>query len=214
MTMKLNFVIDKDYDLEIGRLDGYKEPFYSEVKKDYKKNKAVLQKTRKLFQQAWNEINDEFGNYVENEMGYEWFYSKYECVISIAHQGGKSNWGKSNKISYFWGNNPYLVTSGVAYELIISHYFEIIKRNYKNEKLKDGQIWALAEISAMALTSLTKKANKLWPWNHGYTTNHNYPHIVEIQNKLKTAFLKRKNFDEYIRKGINLIKKYPNMSPA
>ena len=101
-----------------------------------------------------------------------------------------------------------------AHELILSHYFEIIKRKYGHEKLKDGQIWALAEISSFALTSLPKDVKKWWPWNTKYYTNHNYPHIVDIQNKLKPIFLKSKNFDEYIRAGIKLIKKYPDIWPT
>jgi hypothetical protein len=48
----------------------------------------------------------------------------------------------------------------VAHETILSHYFEIYRRYYTNENLKDGQVWALAEISAFALTSLTNEAKK------------------------------------------------------
>ena len=53
-----------------------------------------------------------------------------------------------------------------------------------------------SEIAAFALTSLTKNVKKWWSWNTEYYTNHNYPHIVNLQNKLKQLFLKRKNFDE------------------
>lgn len=211
--MKLKFIIDKEYDLKIGRQNKFKEPFYSEVKKDYKLNKIVLEKTKKIFQKAWDEINNEFSKYIEKETGYKWFYPEYKCVISIAHEGGISNWGNEPKISYFWNNNPYLVTQGVAHELILSHYFEIIKRHYKNEKLKGGQIWGLAEIASIALMSLTKKSRELWPWYPEYPTRHNYPQIVYIQLKLKDKFIKRKNFNEYIKEGIKLIKKYPKINP-
>lgn len=209
--MKLKFVFDKNYDKEIGKLNGFKEPFYSEIDKDYKKNKRILEKTKQLYQKAWNEINNKFSKYVEKETGYKWFYPKYKCVISIAHPGGISNWGKDSKISYFWNNNPYLVIQGVAYELIISHYFEIYKRHYKKEGLTGKQVWALAEISAMALTSLTPKSKKFWPWYNGYADKHNYPQIVELQKKLKEPFLKRKNFDEYIKTGIKLVRQYPKI---
>lgn len=211
--MKLKFVIDQSYDLEMGESKGYKEPFYSQVEKDYKKVNKTLIKTKELFQKVWDEINDDFSKYVEKETSYKWFYPEYKCVVSIAHLGGISNWGHSNKISFFWGTNPYLLTSGVAYELILAHYFKIIKKHYKEENLSDRQIWALGEVCALALTSLTKEAEKFWPWNHGYTTKHNHPQIITIQNKLKQPFLKRKNFDEYIKQGIKLVKKYPNMGP-
>ena len=99
-----------------------------------------------------------------------------------------------------------------AHELILSHYFEIYKRHYKKEGLTDGQIWALAEIAAFALTSLTPEVKNFWPWNTEYYTNHNYPHIVDIQNQLKMIFLEKK-FDEYVKAGINIIKKFPDMNP-
>jgi len=101
-----------------------------------------------------------------------------------------------------------------AHELILSHYFEIYKRHYKAEGLKDGQVWALAEIASFALTSLTDDVKKFWPWDTEHYTNHNYPHIVDMQNNLKQPFLKRENFDDYIKKGISLVKKYPKMNPS
>jgi lipid A disaccharide synthetase len=66
--------------------------------------------------------------------------------------------------------------------------------------LTDGQVWALAEIAAFALTSLTDQVKEFWPWNTEYYTNHNYPHIVELQNELRQPFVKRRDFDEYIKK--------------
>jgi len=80
-------------------------------------------------------------------------------------------------------------------------------------KLKDGQVWALAEIAAFALTSLCPEVGGFWPWDdQGYYYDHNYPQIVELQKKLKPIFLKKKNFDEYIKTGINLVKDL-NLSP-
>jgi hypothetical protein len=95
-----------------------------------------------------------------------------------------------------------------AHELILSHYFEIYKRHYKKEKLTDKQVWMLAEIAAFALTSLTPEVKKFWSWDTEYYTNHNYPELVKLQNKLKNVFLKRKSFDDYIKKGIDLVRKY------
>ncbi len=100
-----------------------------------------------------------------------------------------------------------------AHELILSHYFEIYRHKYSETNLKDGQVWALAEIAAFALTSLPSKVKKFWPWWTDYYTNHNYPHIVAIQNELKDAFLKRKSFEEYMLKGFELVKNYPGMNP-
>ena len=211
--MKLEFTIDKQYDKKIAKSFGFSDRILKKIDEDYGTSLPFLESTKKIYQKSWNEINQEFSDYIEKETEYKWFYPKYECVVSVIHQG-ISNWGTAPKIVRHWNENPYFMRRITAHELILSHYFEIHKRHYKNEGLKDGQIWALAEIAAFALTSLTKDVKKWWPWNTEHYTDHNYPHIVEIQNKLKPIFLKRKNFDEYIKEGIRLIKKHPNMWPV
>jgi hypothetical protein len=207
--MKLKFVIDKKYDANIFVPDKRERAYIDD---QYKKTLKVLKITQRLYQKSWNEINDAFSHYIEATTGYPWFYNTYECVISPVHRG-ISNWGTAPKIIRGWQENPYFMRRITAHELILSHYFEIYKRCYQSEDLTDGQVWALAEIAAFALTSLTHDVKKFWPWNTEYYTNHNYPHIVKLQNQLKPIFLKRKNFDIYMRKGIALVKKYPNMSP-
>lgn len=211
--MNLKFTIDKKYDIEMAKAFGFSKDKIDYLKYCYKNSLKYLEKTVDLYQTSWDEINKEFSAYISNETGYDWYYPQYECVISFIH-GGISNWGTAPKIVRIWDENPYSMRRITAHELILSHYFEIIKRNYQKENLTDGQIWALAEISAFALTSLTEKVAKFWPWNTYYYTNHNYPHIVDLQNSLKDVFINRTNFDEYISKGIDLVKKYPKMNPS
>lgn len=206
--MKLKFIIDKKRDLELSRVMGIPKNY---VKEQYKTTLRFLELSQKLYQNSWDEINNEFSKYIEKETGYKWFYPHYKCVLSVGI-AGFSSWGKVNIIGRHWKENPYFMRRITAHELILAHYFEIIQRFYKNEKLKNWQIWALAEIAAWALTSLTPEVKKWWPWNTEYYTNHNYPHLVKIQLRLKEPFLKRKNFDEYIKEGIKIIKKYPRIN--
>ena len=205
--MKLIFTINKDYDKSF--VTDKKTLEYVDMQ--YQMASRFLKLALELYQGSWDEINNEFSSYIEKITGYKWFYDTYECVISVIHKG-ISNWGNAPKIIRSWKENPYSMRRITAHELILSHYFEIYKRHYKKENLTDGQVWALAEIAAFALTSLTPQAKLFWPWDNDYYTNHNYPHIVDIQNELKEVFLEN-NFDEYIRAGIDMVKKYPNMGP-
>ncbi len=206
--MKLHFVINKEID----------ESFVKDKKTlnfiddQYKNSGKFLELTKDLYQKSWNQINNEFSDYVEKRTGYKWFYDDYECIISVIHKG-ISNWGSAPRIVRAWKENPYSMRRITAHELILSHYFEIYLRNYKDDKIKKEQIWALAEIAAFALTSLTSEVRNFWPWDIEYYTNHNYPHIVGIQDQLKNTFLK-KSFDEYIKEGIKIIKNFPNISPS
>ncbi len=210
--MKLKFVIDKKLDKQITLGMGFPKKILRYIEIQYKTSLKFFKITKKLYQKSWDEINKEFSDYIEKETGYKWFHKEYKCVIT-AMIPGMSNWGDSNRIARHWKENSYFMRRITAHELILSHYFHIYKKHYKKEGLKDGQVWALAEIAAWSLTSLTPKVKKWWPWNAEYYTDHNYPHVVNLQNKLKPIFLKRKNFDEYIKKGIQLVRKYPHMGP-
>lgn len=206
--MQLKFIIDKNYDKQFIK----DEAVLYYIDEQYETSYKFLELTKELYQKSWDEINNDFSDYIEKITGYKWFYNTYECVLSVVH-GGISNWGNAPKIIRSWKENPYYMRRTTAHELIVSHYFEIHKKHYKETGLVDGQIWALAEIAAFTLTSLVPEVKNFWSWNVEYFTNHNYPHIVDIQNELKTVFLSRENFDEYIKKGIALVKKYPNINP-
>jgi len=202
--MILKFTIDQKYDLNFAKGQTAKR----RLKKQYFDCKSVLKFTANEYQKSWNKINNEFSQYIKDLTGYQWAHKKYFCIVSPTHQG-ISNWNGSNKIVRWWLENPYGMRRVTAHELIIHHYFYIIKKEYSDAKLTPVQTWALAEIAAFALTSLTPQAKSFWPWdNSGYYTNHNYQSIVPLQKQLKNAFLQRKNFDDYIQMGIKAVKAY------
>jgi hypothetical protein len=202
--MELHFIIDKKYDLRFAQNVNAKQ----KMEKQYRKGKSVLLYSVCEYQKAWDEINHLFSRYIEQTIGYAWAHEKYYCVVSPVHQG-ISNWDGSDRIIRWWKENPYAICRITAHELILHHYFYIVRKFYSDVNLTDKQIWALAEIAAFALTSLTPQVKKFWPWDtDGYYTNHNYQSIVQLQNKLKNPFLKRNSFDEYIQTGIRLVKKY------
>jgi hypothetical protein len=169
--MKIKFIMDKEYDIKISLQ--LKERVISRLKKLgypvsthmirslleelYKKARTEMETKLLELQKSWNEIGEEFSEYIETTTNYKWFYPIYECVLLIT-LGGVSNWGRGPKIGvgYFLGIQE--AKRVVDHEAILSHYFEIYRRYYADENLRDGQVWALAEISAFALTSLTDKA--------------------------------------------------------
>lgn len=209
--MKLEYIIDKEYDRRF--LDMSTDLVRNNFDEIYKSTLPYLKDTKRLYQASWDEIGDKFSRFIEKETGYDWFYPTYYCILSVANQG-ISNWGREPKIVRWWKENPYSQRRITAHEMVLSHYFEIYRRHYSDNALSDYQVWALAEIAAFALTSLTDTTKKFWPWDYsGYYTTHSYPQIVDLQKQLKNVFLKRKSFDEYILKGIKLVKKIENLNP-
>jgi len=209
--MKLKYVIDKEYDKQYVGIS--KKIIRDNFDDIYKNSLPYLKYTKNAYQAAWDKIGQKFFYYITKETGYKWFYPEYKCVISVANQG-ISNWGYAPIIIRGWKENPYSQRRITAHELILSHYFEIYRRHYSEYDLTDNQVWALAEIAAFALTSLTKTVKEFWPWDFtGYYTNHNYPQIVTLQNRLKKVFIERKSFNEYILAGIKMVKKFKDIKP-
>jgi hypothetical protein len=167
-----------------------------------------IEKTKNLYSKSWQEVITEFSQLVE-EVTVPWFYKEYICIVTHFNQG-ISNWN-GNVVGRWWKENPYLQRRITAHEILLAHYFSIHRNLYPDSGLSDNQIWALAEIAAFALTGLEKRISRLLPYQvEGYYFGHNYPQIVELQKKLQEPFLKRKNFQEYIEKGIVEVKKYKN----
>jgi hypothetical protein len=179
------------------------------VNETYERYLPYIKKTKDLYQQSWEEISEDFSNSVE-ELTVPWFYDEYICVVTHFNRG-ISNWN-GNLIGRWWKENPYLQRRITAHEIILAHYFSIHRNLYKDSNLSDKQIWALAEIAAFALTGLEEKISRLLPYEtEPYFLGHNYPQIVELQKQLREPFLKRKNFKEYIEKGIGEVKKYKDI---
>jgi hypothetical protein len=204
--MYLKFVIDKKYDLKMAsRIFGVDK---RKLEKKYKRVGKYLNKTKISYQKSWDEINDEFFRRVKEITGYPWKHKIYYCVVSPIHRG-ISNWG-GNKIIRGWDENPYTMRKITAHELLISHIFTIFKEEFKEEKLTSTQKWALAEISAFAICGLEKKMLKFWPWiseKEKYPLNHNYPKLYDVQKILKSKYEKKKSFKEFLKKGIEIVKK-------
>ncbi len=236
--MKINFVINKDYDCDVffsllrsehweSRVRGsgldyklaskihhaktdneiyyLKGKFRKTVNKTYDICLPYIEQSKELYQKSWDEVKDDFSDTVEG-LTKPWFFKKYVCVVTH-FCFGVSNWN-GNLIGRTWKENPFAQRRITAHEIILAHYFSIHRNIYPESGLKERQIWALAEIAAFALTGLELKLKKFWPWDtRGCYTDHNYPELVDLQLKLKEPFLKRKSFDEYIKIGIEQVKK-------
>ncbi len=233
--MKVIFTIDHDHDFAIiyellkrdknqerfaGKISSSllkktsslkREEFIKELKKytqkKYGSSSQFLEKTVRLYQLSWDEINEEFFSKTEEITGFSWKYNEYFCVVSFFNKG-ISNWG-GDKIIRGWNENPYLMWKITAHELLISHIFCIFeKKEFAKYNLSSDKKWKIAEISAFAICGLEKKMIKLWPWTteeERYPLNHNYPHIYESQKKLKTFYKNKKDFKSFLKKAIKEI---------
>ncbi len=230
--MKLKFIVDQDHDLrvlhEFIKKDEESLRFFKSsidinllrkirlldkedavstlkehVEKRHQKIFPYLEKTAKMYQQSWDEINNEFFSLTEKITGYSLKHTSYLCTVSFLHKG-ISNWG-GNKIIRGWRENPYSMRKITAHELLISHIFTIFEKDFKEEDVSNNQIWKIAEISAFAICGLEEEMVNLWPWitaTEKYPLNHNYPHIYDTQRKLRPKYENKESFKSFLRDAI------------
>lgn len=201
--MQLRFTLNPSYDLQFAKNSSVR----AQMKERYTRLTPALRYTKTIYQQSWDHINDPFSKLVEQITQHPWKHKRYECVLSVEHEG-ISNWDGSNKIVRAWYEHPLTMRRITAHELVLHHHVCLLKEQYKDADLDDTQRWALSEIAAFAITGLTATAQQFWPWDRSrfYELDHNYPSIVGLQKNLKQPFLKRKNYDDYIRAGIRAVK--------
>jgi len=208
--LKLIYIINPEYDWamvkEAAKRHGFELGNRRSFLKDYCHVNGVLEKTKLMYQASWDEIGDYFFKRVEEITKHPWKFKKYECVLSLVHQG-LSNWG-GNKIVRSWAENPYSQRKITAHELIITHLWDYLdKQGYK--KLPDKKKWAFCEITAWAITGLEKGlVQKCWPWisaGEKWPLKHNYPQLVKFQKKIRPLYEQRSNFESYVKKALKVI---------
>ena len=228
----LKFRINKNYDKAISSIGSTvdKDEIEKEVDRMYETGLEYLEDNVALCQESRDKIGKDFFEYVAKKTWYPWKYAEYNANV-ITNKHWVSNWDREGwetktrldvwiaplktngnagvfKITF---SDEQQMRRTVAHELILAQYFWIYREHYKDAWLSDWQVWALSEIAAYALTWLTEKVRD-WRPNIGYINKHTYPQIYELQNELKDVF-ENSSFDEYIKKGIELVKKYPDMGP-
>ena len=176
--------------------DAVRKEIMKLVNDRYKKNVHGLEKAKKEYQASWDEINDEFFERLKEITNFPIQHKQFECVVSAFHPG-ISNWG-GNKIARIWNIDPLKQRRITAHEIIISHFFSLIRNKYPKVK-SNKKIWQLAEIFAFAVTLHDKVLTRFWPWDKTISyTEHNYPELVSLQKKLTPVYLRR-GLDEFIQ---------------
>jgi hypothetical protein len=141
----------------------------------YKELTDLIKKKKKQSQKEWNKINNSFFEIVEHITKQKWKYQKYKVIISVFHSGLAPR--EQNFI--IRGVNQLPQNRITAHELLMGHLWEILQK-YKN-RIDEAKLWAINEITTVAILGLEHKLNKLWK-NKGY--EHflsNYPQLEKLK---------------------------------
>lgn len=165
----------------------------------YDEAKDGLKKTISEYQKSWGVIDEPFFERLVELTKFPLAHKSYECVVSLFHPG-ISNWG-GNKVVRIWNRDAREQRRITAHELIISHFFSLMHKEYP--EVSNQKIWQLAEIYAFAITGLDPVMKMFWDWdNSGAYTDHNYPKLLKLQKVLTPYF---SDINIFIKKGLALV---------
>ena len=193
--------------------------FISEIVEErYQQYETTIEKKLISYQASWDEMNDLFFERIQQITGHKWRFDEYFVVVSPIHPGVSNRFG--DKVIRWIFEDPVQQRRITAHEILMTHIWDIFDQElldyYENPQEESAKmhLWALNEITTMALLGLEPELNELWSaGTRGFSTQHNYPQIVQLQRELKEAYVEKSDFQDYLNEAIAILKtKYSTQS--
>jgi hypothetical protein len=185
------------------------------IEERYKKYGKQIEDALKSYQESWDEISDVFSVRIEAVTEHKWKFDEYLVVLSPIHPGVSNR--NDNKVIRWIFEDPLGQRRITAHEILMIHLWDILDESFpehyadhESKKEHDTSFlkWALNEITAVAVLGLEPELNELWSSRmrgfDGFLTN--YPQLDELKMQLKDIYLKRVDFQDYLRKSMALLK--------
>lgn len=173
------------------------------IESRYAKEKTVIEEAVKSYQKAWDEINDLFSDSIEKVTGVSWKYDTYFVVLSPFNPGISNRTENTVVRSCF--EDAYKQRRITAHEILMTHIWYIID-SISDFPVKDEmQIWALNEMTTVAILSLEPSLNQIWGDRYGSFLQ-NYPMLDNAKVQIKELYLNKNSFDGYIIQAADFVK--------
>ena len=230
--MRVNFLLD--FNLIIKEMEDFEQvkktlsyPYYfyktfpqlknkssEEIANHFKINKKSilekLRKRRKEIRELWKSVEKRFFEDIMNLTNFEWKFQNYKCFLSCAWAGRYFYPKNEIEIFGFLKNADTLNT--LAEELFHLYFWDILEKKFKinvkfldKEKYteKEKKLWFLSEaVVGFVLPEIGFYKKSLWftPWWKAD------PKIKEIYISLKPFWKNRKNFTDFLRNSIKVLR--------
>lgn len=189
------------------------------VNEAHKKHHDEIELAIKDYQGAWDKINDIFSKLIEKITEHKWRFDEYLVALGPIH-AGISNHGE-NIVARWIFEDPVHQLRITAHEILMIHIWDILDTKYPdyyknpNEENKKQHLWALNEITTIAILGLEPELNKLWSDDQkGFDKFAlNYPQLKNLKEKLKKIYIHKTDFSDYLEKSLaHLNNHYPDRS--
>lgn len=174
------------------------------IESRYAKERTVMEEAVKSYQKAWDEINDLFSDSIEKVTGVSWKYDTYFVVLSPFNPGISNRTENTVVRSCF--EDAYKQRRITAHEILMTHIWHIIDSS-PNFPVKDEmKIWALNEMTTVAILSLEPSLNQIWGDKYDNFLQ-NYPMLDNAKAQIKDLYINKSSFDEYMIQSTSLVKR-------
>jgi len=173
----------------------------------YAEKTGELENAKREFAALWDPVAADFGRLVAGATGHGLFYDKYVCVV-CAFARGASNWS-GNKIGVGYHVPEDHRRRLVAWELVLSHAYHIVREHYPVDVLTPWQVWAFSEI-ASAFVLAEESFRPLWP---AYSPpqvhfDRSYPQLVPLEGRLWPLYNSKGSFKQYLDAAVPILRTF------
>ena len=171
------------------------------LKDYYRGNKLQLEKVKNEYEEIWQKNTDSFFSIITKTMGgHKWNYRNYDFLVSSFYS--RAQWGKGNKLAVWWKRSPKKYWHLNAYELILTHVFEVVDQIYEKRPVSDWHLWAIAESVAYILVYRKEELKSvLWPGLEE-PKNFSYPQLIKHINYFEKKLRKFSSFDDFLKEAV------------
>ncbi|KKR75431.1 MAG: hypothetical protein UU20_C0054G0001, partial [Parcubacteria group bacterium GW2011_GWE2_40_8] len=214
-NVKLNFFSDKQRDSELLKsiyLDkkNLADTIWPEIEKNYgeinDKNIDLyvsklyqsyghfIEKTSKLYQNSWDEINDKFFELINKKTKLSSHFPVYDCHVT-AFFHGLASWG-NNVVVRGWRENPFTMRKITAHEILIAYLWNHLRDIFLNDT--EHKLWEISELIAWVMLSYDEDFIKFWPWFIDRGGLQNYPKLATHIYETKEVYFSTKDFKDFL----------------
>lgn len=181
-----------------------------EIANYFSKNKEQIYKKmkrkKKLYENAWKNINDIYFREVEKITKFKWPVKKYRCYLSPISPG---NSGKKYVIVCYAFYNKNEAIETICAELLHIHILNYVRKYfnidfYPKGKHKDERLFYFDEITNEFIMSIISKKLGIKPtpsWGENKDSK-------KLKQKLKVCWNSREDFKDYIKEGLKITRQF------
>lgn len=168
----------------------------------YRVHRVVIIRSIKRLRQAWHKREKEFVTITENFFGgFQFSKGKYIAYASIINCNPR--FLDSKTFQFFYKKPVADAIHTIAHELLHFIFFDFVEKKFKNEieKLSEDQLWDLSEIFNVVVLESSRYQHIV---DRQYVIP--YPDHKRFLFQFRKAYENSQNAEEFIRKGITIIK--------